>query len=136
MRLFDKSTAAIAGAVVAIALAGAAVAEPIAIKPLYSSATEDMGGKHMTVLEATLEPRAGMPPHRHPGTVYVYVSSGSIRSKLDTDAEAIVYTAGQGWVEPPGIIHEIFENASDTDAAVAVATFIHKEGEDLILPVE
>lgn len=136
MKILDRSLATIAAATVALAFAGAAIAEPISIKPLYSGATDDMGGKHMTVLEATLEPLAGMPPHRHPGTVYAYVVSGSIRSKLDTDAEAIVYTAGQGWIEPPGIIHEVFENASDSEPAVAVATFIHNLGDELVLPVE
>lgn len=129
-------SATVAAATFAIVMAGVAVAEPIAVKPLHSGATEDLGGKFLTVLEATLEPGAGMPPHKHPGTVYAYVSSGSIESKLSTDDAVITYTAGQGWVEAPGVIHEVFQNPSESEMAVVTATFIHREGEELVIPVE
>lgn len=136
MNTMTKLPSAILGGVLALTLSSVAWSEPITITPLYSGATEDLGGKHMTVLQAVLEPGAGMPPHRHPGTVYAYVVSGSVRSKLSTDDAPIVYNAGQGWIEQPGVIHEVFENPSDDGNTVVTATFIHDEGEELVLPAE
>jgi len=135
MRPFLKASSILAATWLVLSVNTVAMAEPITIKPLYSGAVTDMSGKHMTVLEVSIEPGAGMPPHRHPGTVYAYVVSGSVKSKLSSDAAAIVYEAGQGWIEPPDGIHEVFENPSDSENALMTATFIHEEGEELVIPV-
>lgn len=42
------------------------------------------------------------------------------------DREAKVYKAGESFYEPPGSHHRISDNASTTESAVVLATFIIK----------
>jgi quercetin dioxygenase-like cupin family protein len=68
-------------------------------------------------------------PHRH-GSAFViaYVLSGSIRSKVNNGEEKI-YHAGESWTEMPGDHHVIGENASETEPAKLLATFIADDKE-------
>src|SRR5512134_3195000 len=70
---------------VGIASAGVAAAQqpPAGPKTLFSAPLADMPGKQLVVVELMLPPRQeGSPPspgHRHPGSVWVYVTEGVAR---------------------------------------------------------
>ena len=51
------------------------------------------------------------------GSVYAYVLSGKVRSENSVTGPVRVYSAGEGFFEPPGSTHTISENASDTEPA-------------------
>jgi quercetin dioxygenase-like cupin family protein len=42
-----------------------------------------------------------------------------------------VYSAGEGFFEPPGSVHTISENASDTESATLLAIFVADDGVEL-----
>jgi quercetin dioxygenase-like cupin family protein len=51
------------------------------------------------------------------------VVSGAIESKVN-DGETRIYRAGESWFEPPGAIHSISRNASQTEPAKLLAVFV------------
>jgi hypothetical protein len=58
------------------------------------------------------------------------------------DGEPGIYPAGEHWYEAPGCYHRISDNASETERAVLLATFIikteilEKEGLGVLVKVE
>ena len=66
-----------------------------------------------------------------------FVVAGSIESKVGDDP-AQTYGAGESWWEPPGAIHHISRNASDSAPATLLAVYIAPTGaspEDLMRPL-
>jgi quercetin dioxygenase-like cupin family protein len=55
--------------------------------------------------------------------VAAFVIKGTLRSQLEGEP-AETYTVGQSWFEPPGAIHLFAENASKTEPAQILATFV------------
>jgi quercetin dioxygenase-like cupin family protein len=66
--------------------------------------------------------------HRHPAGAYVYVMEGSVEFGLD-DREPVVLKAGESFYEPPGALHSVSRNASQTLPASLIAFFVLAEGE-------
>ncbi len=79
-------------------------------------ASEETNGA-MTVMELTIPPGLGPPPHTHPGTETVYVLDGTLRYHIGDD----VVDGGPGSVFhiPAGIV-ENFEPTGDTPLRVLV----------------
>jgi quercetin dioxygenase-like cupin family protein len=70
------------------------------------------------------EPNGYTPPHYHAGAEVVgYVLEGKILSKMD-DMPEKVYSVGESWYERPGCHHVKSENASDSEPAKLMATFV------------
>lgn len=95
-------------------------APPPALKPrvLASAAlspTMTLGG-----VELNLAPGYASPSHRHDGSLFAYVLEGEVRSRID-DGPIVTYHAGDSWVEPQGVEHRLFENASATKPARVLA---------------
>jgi quercetin dioxygenase-like cupin family protein len=84
-------------------------------------------GKKITTVLLEFPPAAFSPKHHHGGSVSVYVLSGTIRSQLEGGPIG-TFKAGEMFFEPPGITHVFAENASSSDAARALAMFVHDEG--------
>ncbi len=84
-------------------------------------------GKSITTAVVTFPPAAFSPRHRHPGSVTAYVLEGTIRSQL-AGGQPGLFAAGQGWFEPPGIVHLFAENASDRDVGRLLAVFVAEDG--------
>lgn len=87
-------------------------------------------GKRVTVAIVDFPPGALSPPHRHGGSVTVFVLKGAIRSQLG-DGPIETFPVGGTFFEPLGIIHTLSENTSDTDSAQVMAIFVHDEGATL-----
>jgi quercetin dioxygenase-like cupin family protein len=117
--------------------AGSAVAQETRAGPptLFSSPLADMPGKQLVVVELTLLPKQeGRPPspgHRHPGSVYVYVTEGTARLGLAGQPVREV-KAGESFFEPVGAIHTVGESASPTEPAKAIAVMIVPDGAPLV----
>lgn len=67
--------------------------------------------------------------------------SGSLTSAMNS-GEAKTYQAGETWYEAPGCFHRISDNASTTEEAVLLATFVigtevlEKEGLGVLVKIE
>ena len=67
--------------------------------------------------------------HRHPAGAYVYVMEGSVEFGVD-DGEPFLLKAGESYFEPPGVLHSVSRNASETLPASMIAFFVLADGQD------
>ncbi len=111
-------------------------AKPVTARPVFSEALPNVPGKRLTVVQVTYQPGGKSASHAHAGSVYAYVVSGKIRSENSVTGPARVYAAGEGFWEPPGSVHRVSENASDTEPASLLAIFVADEGAQLTKPTE
>jgi quercetin dioxygenase-like cupin family protein len=100
---------------------------------IFSAPLQDVPGKQLIVVALELKPRGKQAsvPHRHPGSVYVYVTQGTARLGLDGQPVQEVH-AGQSFFEPPGALHTVAESASETEPAMAIAVMIVPNGAPLL----
>ena len=92
-------------------------------------------GKRVTVAIVDFPPSSISPPHRHGGSVTVFVLKGTIRSQLG-QGPIETFPPGGTFFEPLGIIHTLSENVSDTESAQVLAIFVHAEGATLTTYLE
>ena len=96
---------------------------------IFSTALQDVPGKQLVVVSLEFKPKGSQPPfpHRHPGSVYVYVTKGTARLGLEGQPVQEVH-AGGSFFEPPGAVHAVGESASETESAEAIAVLIVPPG--------
>jgi quercetin dioxygenase-like cupin family protein len=87
-------------------------------------------GQRLTTILVEYEPGGKSVAHHHSGVVMAYILEGSIRSQLK-GGEVHVYHAGETFFEPPGSVHLVSENASDTKPAKLLAIFVAPDGAKL-----
>ena len=108
-------------------------------RQLFSAPLADMPGKQLVVVELNWPPRReGQAPsaaHRHPGSVYVYVTAGTARLGIQGEPVREV-KAGESFFEPVGAVHTVSGSASATEPASAIAVMIVPEGAPLVSPAE
>jgi len=100
------------------------------VEIVASHALPDMPGKRVTIVRVTYGPGGFTPPHRHGGTVTAYITKGQIRSQLN-GGPVEIFDVGQSFFEPPGTIHLVSANASNTEWAELIAVFVADEGAQL-----
>src|SRR6478736_4498117 len=100
------------------------------VEIVSSHALPNVRGKRVTVVRVTYGPGGFTPPHRHAGTVTAYITKGQIRSQLK-GGPVEIFDVGQSFFEPPGAIHLVSANASNTDWAELIAVFVADEGAQL-----
>ena len=105
------------------------------VEVVSSHATPDIPGKRVTIVRVTYGPGGFTPPHRHAGTVTAYITKGRIRSQL-AGGPVEIFDVGQSFFEPPGAIHLVSANASNTDWAELIAVFVADEGAQLTTLLE
>jgi quercetin dioxygenase-like cupin family protein len=115
-------------AIIAIlAAAGPAAAQQsgVTVTPAYRHEIPNLPGKSLVAVVVNYAPGAKSPPHRHAASAFIaaYVLSGAVRSQVD-DEPVRVYRAGESWSERPGARHKVSENASTTEPAQLLATFV------------
>lgn len=104
------------------------------VKTAFSEKLPNVPGKTLTGLHVSYPPGARSSSHAHAGSVYAYVLSGEVRSENSATGPARVYSAGEGFFEPPGSVHTVSENASDTEPATLLAIFVADDGAQLSRP--
>ena len=106
---------------------------------LFRAALPDMPGKQLVVVALTIAPKSAnqsaSPGHRHPGSVYVYVTEGTARFGVEGQAVKEV-KVGESFFEPPGALHTVMESTSATEGAKAIAVMIVPDGAPLTLPAQ
>lgn len=71
--------------------------------------------------------------HRHPGFTLAYVLEGAVIAQITGQPEQ-TFKAGQMFFEPPGSIHEVSKNASQTAGARLLALNFMPKGQPLTIP--
>lgn len=97
---------------------------------ISSHALPNVPGKRVTVVRVTYGPGGFTPPHRHGGSVTAYITKGEVRSQLK-GGPLETFEVGQSFFEPPGAIHLVSANASNTEPAELIAVFVADEGAEL-----
>jgi quercetin dioxygenase-like cupin family protein len=100
-------------------------------KQVRSEALPNVPGKNLTAVLVTYPPGGKSSKHHHAGSVFAYVISGAIRSKVSGQGPAKVYQAGESFFEPPGSEHLVSENASANEPASLLAVFVADGGAKL-----
>lgn len=100
---------------------------------LFSAPLPDVPGKKLVVVPLKWPPATQHTrvDHRHPGSVYVYVTEGTVRLGIEGQPVQELH-AGESFFEPPGALHTIAESASTTQPASAIAVMIVPEGAPLL----
>jgi quercetin dioxygenase-like cupin family protein len=106
---------------------------PAASRVLFSTALPDVPGKSLVVVPLKWGPNTKQTrvDHRHPGSVYVYVTEGTVRLGIEGQPVREV-RAGESFFEPPGALHTVAESASATEPAAAIAVMIVPDGAPLV----
>ena len=87
-----------------------------------------------TVLEVTLDPMSGSPPHRHPGPVCGYVLEGKFEFQIEGKEQRTI-EAGGTFYEPEMILHMLGRNPSTDRKTRVLATIIHPaDAKQLVIP--
>jgi quercetin dioxygenase-like cupin family protein len=132
----------LAACAAAATLAGSAAAQqsaPGRVPPtLFSAPLAEAPGHNLVVVELNFPPNAAPPStaerhargHRHPGSVYVYVTQGAVRLGIEGQPVQVVRT-GESFFEPVGAHHVVTENVSATEPARAIAVMIVPDGKPL-----
>ena len=140
-RVVMACAAALPIAAIALVFAQEPAPERAARPVLFSAPLADAPGKNLVVVELTFAPNTAPPStperhppgHRHPGSVYVHVTHGTVRLGVEGQPVQEVQ-AGGSFFEPVGAHHIITENASATEPARAIAVMIVPEGAPLVTP--
>jgi quercetin dioxygenase-like cupin family protein len=115
-----------------VAFAQETKTSPAAPRVLFSAPLPDVPGKSLVVVPLKWGPNTGHTrvDHRHPGSVYVYVTEGTVRLGIEGQPVREV-RAGESFFEPPGALHTVAESASATEPAAAIAVMIVPDGAPL-----
>jgi quercetin dioxygenase-like cupin family protein len=100
------------------------------VELISSHALPNVAGKRVTIVRVTYGPGGFTRPHRHAGSVTAYITKGEVRSQLG-GGPVETFTVGQSFFEPPGAIHLVSANASNTEPAALIAVFVADEGAQL-----
>ena len=100
------------------------------VEPIASYPLPNVPGKRVSIVRVFYGPGGFTRPHRHAGSVTAYITKGEIRSQLG-GGPVEVFKVGQSFFEPPGAIHLVSANASNTEMAELLAVFVADEGAQL-----
>ncbi|RYZ63170.1 MAG: cupin domain-containing protein [Proteobacteria bacterium] len=91
----------------------------------YDQPLPNVPGKSLRVVRVEYPPGGSSAAHTHAKSAFIFarVLKGSVRSAVN-DGPAKVYREGESFQERPGDRHSVSENASRTEPAVLLATFI------------
>ncbi|QBF27803.1 cupin domain-containing protein [Pseudomonas tructae] len=87
-----------------------------AVNILQQQLPSNAPGKKAVMLTVSYAPGQKSVPHQHPGAVMAYVLEGTVISQLKGEQPA-TYKTGDYWYEPPGSVHLMSSNASQTQPA-------------------
>lgn len=92
---------------------------------VFDHVLPNVPGKSLRGVLVEYGPGGSNPSHMHAKSAFIYatVIEGSIKSQVN-DGEVKVYKTGENWIEMPGDHHLVSANASDTEPATILATFV------------
>lgn len=97
--------------------------------PIFEQDLPDVSlrGCTVTAVEVRYDPGVSSPAHRHPGFVLGYVLEGEIAFQVSGGPKRVVRT-GEMFYEPPGSVHLVSGNASQTQPARMLAMVFAEKG--------
>ena len=98
---------------------------------------EKLGGTKSiaTMVEVTIDPLGGSPPHRHPGPVSGYVLEGTFEFQVE-GGPVIILKAGDTFFEPTMILHKRGHNPDKQKRTRVLATIVHPANSESIMIME
>jgi quercetin dioxygenase-like cupin family protein len=135
-RLSELIITSFVAAYTLLGLSGIALAKDVSghEKFVGVEALPNVSGKSITAIVVNYAGGQKSPAHRHAGSVFAYVLTGSVRSENSATGPAKIYRAGEFFFEPPGSVHRISENASATEPASLLAIFVADSDVKLTTP--
>jgi quercetin dioxygenase-like cupin family protein len=94
----------------------------IAVSLVGSYVLADDAARSLAALRVEIAPDGFTVRQRHRGFLLAYVLSGAVRAQAD-DSLAVVYEAGESFVEQPWTANSVIENASRTEPASLLVVF-------------
>lgn len=101
---------------------------------IFSTLLPDIPGKRLVVVDLKFASKSSKETsaHRHPGSVYVYMTQGTARLGIEGQPVQQV-RKGESFFEPAGALHTVAESASTTEPASGIAVMIVPDGAPLVL---
>jgi quercetin dioxygenase-like cupin family protein len=137
--------AALCAGFVSTAHADTEAAKKLAKEPgvIFARELLDVPGKNLVVVRLEIPPKPAQPTasadrmaaHRHPGSVYLYVTRGTVRFGIEGQPVQVVHAGGSAF-EPMGAVHTILENTSTKEPATVIAVLLVPDGAAILTPVE
>jgi quercetin dioxygenase-like cupin family protein len=82
---------------------------------LFETTMDDVLGRAVMIREFERAPGTGGTPHRHPGShIFGYVLEGTYEVRVN-DGALRRLVAGETFYEPPGALHAVSRNGSQTE---------------------
>jgi len=104
------------------------------VTALMKQAIAEYPGHEVTMITLDIPPGGGSAPHRHPGHhTFGYVLEGTYKIKVDNSPEETL-TKGQIFYEPPGALHAVSRNGSDTQPAKVLVVMLAESGKPTTVP--
>lgn len=104
------------------------------VTELMEKDLKDLPGKKVgQMITVEYPPGAVDPVHRHNAHAFVYVLEGSIVMQLKGEPE-VTLKAGETYYEGPDDVHVVGRNASKTEKAKFVVTFVKEKGTPILIP--
>ena len=126
--------AALAGAFGMGIVAAQQQAPATRVTALMKQAIAEYPGHEVTMITLDIPPGGGSAPHRHPGHhTFGYVLEGTYKIKVDNSPEETL-TKGQTFYEPPGALHAVSRNGSDTQPAKVLVLMLAESGKPTTVP--
>ena len=136
LRSFMRSILAVSALAAAAGL-GAVFAQQMPaskVTPVMKQALADIPGREVLMITLDIPPGGGSAPHRHPGHhIFGYVLEGSYRIKVGDEPEKVL-NKGDTFYEPPGALHAVSRNASDSAPAKVLAVIVAESGKPVTVP--
>jgi quercetin dioxygenase-like cupin family protein len=120
------AAALIAGGMISFAVSWSACAQQSAIKRTVLATADQSATDSGAMWVAEIAPGASTGRHTHPTPRFVYVLEGAVVLEMDGKPPR-TFTVGEGFVEPPGEVHN-FRNASATAPAKAIGFQVAPKG--------
>jgi quercetin dioxygenase-like cupin family protein len=124
-----SAAALIMGGIISFAASWSACAQQPTIKRTDLATADQSATDAGAMWAAEIAPGASTGRHTHPAPRFVYVLEGSVVLEMDGKPPR-TFTVGEGFVEPPGEVHN-FRNASTTAPAKAIGFQIAPKGTPL-----
>lgn len=105
------------------------------VAPVTTHELPDIPGQSVTLVSLVFAPGATSEPHKHPGSVLVYVLEGAVELQAG-ESPLTTVRAGETFFEPAGVVHSVARNPSKTEPARAIAFLLGKTGEPLTTPAK
>jgi quercetin dioxygenase-like cupin family protein len=100
-------------------------APPARVTVEYDQPLPNVPGKSLRVVRVEYAPGGSSPAHTHAKSAFIHarVLQGTVRSAVNDGAPRL-YRAGESFQERPGDRHSVSENASRSEPATLLATFV------------